>query len=181
MAIKIPQNIDKEDKLVGPLTLKQFLYILGASALIFAIYQYYIDGYLYFSEFIIISSLIAALAVSLAFLKINGRPFITFLSHAITYVFAPKIRLWATSNKTDFAKLKITDLKAKAQVESNQNLNKEHGKVEKLARILDTGGKIDTEEMEGEHEINTIGENKVDVVTMESNLGLEDILAEVED
>lgn len=180
MAIKIPQNIDKEDKLVGPLTLKQFLYILGAGSVIFIIHKYYVDGYLYFIEFIIISTLIAALAISLAFLKINGRPFIIFLGHVITYVFAPKIRFWVTDNKTNIAKLKITDFKTKTQSKSNQNIDTEHGKVEKLARILDTGGKINAEEMNDEHEINTIEENKNDSATIENNLGVEDILADVE-
>jgi len=181
MATKIPQNIDKEDKLVGPLTLKQFLYILGASSLIFVIHQYYVDGYLYFTEFIIISVLISALALSLAFFKINGRPFIVFLGHTIAYIFAPKIRFWAPDNKTSIAKLKIADLETKTQEKSNQDIDTDHGKVEKLARILDTGGKINTEEMSEEHKINTIAENKKDSVIIESNLEVEDILADVED
>lgn len=178
MATKIPQNIDKEDKLVGPLTLKQFLYILGAGSLIFVTYQYYMSGYLYFIEFIIISILVTALALSLAFFKINGRPFIIFLGHAITYIFSPKVRFWVADNKTNIAKLKMAGPKTKTK--SNQNLDTNYGKVEKLARILDTGGKINTEEMDDEHEINTIEDNKDDSATIESSLDIEDVLADVE-
>ncbi len=180
MAIKIPQNIDKEDKLVGPLTLKQFLYILGAGSLIFITYQYHTDGYLYFTEFIIISILIAAPALALAFLKINGRPFITFLGNVLSYIFIPKIRFWVPNNKTNPAKLKIADLKIKTRAKSNKNNGQDHGKVEKLARILDTGGKINREEADEEHEIDTIKEKKINSTDTEKALDVEDILADVE-
>ena len=180
MAVKIPQNIDKEDKLVGPLTLKQFLYILGAGSLIFIAYQYHIEGYLYFAEFIIISILVSALALALAFLKINGRSFIVFLGNILSYIFTAKTRFWITDNKTSLTKLKITDSKIKSPEKSNQNNDTNYGKVEKLARILDTGGKINTEETDNEHIIDTLKENKNDLVDTEKVLGVEDILADVE-
>ena len=47
MAVKIPQNIDKEDKLVGPLTLKQFLYVLGGAGVTFIAYQGYVQYFLF--------------------------------------------------------------------------------------------------------------------------------------
>ncbi|MBU2634752.1 MAG: PrgI family protein, partial [Nanoarchaeota archaeon] len=50
MRIKIPQGVTKEDKLVGPLTLKQFLYVLGGASVIFIAYQYYARAFLYFTE-----------------------------------------------------------------------------------------------------------------------------------
>lgn len=180
MAVKIPQNIDKEDKLVGPLTLKQFLYILGAGSLIFITYQYYIEEYLYFTEFIIISILISALALFLAFLKINGRPSIIFLGNILSYIFTAKTRFWITDNKTSLTKLKITNSKNKPQEKFGQNNTPDYGKVEKLARILDTGGKIDTEEIANEHAIDTLKETKDDLADTESVLGVEDILADVE-
>ena len=40
MQFKVPQFIDMEDKIVGPLTLKQFAYILGAGGFSFLLWTF---------------------------------------------------------------------------------------------------------------------------------------------
>lgn len=178
MAVKIPQNVDKEDKLVGPLTLKQFLYVLGGTALIFATWQYHLTGYLFFIEFILISLVISVLMLTLAFVKINGRPFIIFLSNAFIYIFAPKQRFWSRHNHISTKKLKIADTAlSPTKLQTNEG-EIAYGKLEKLARILDTGGKIDTDSKTDNHEINTINQKKTDSQVIEDNLEIEDVLAQ---
>ncbi len=178
MAVKIPQNVDKEDKLVGPLTLKQFLYVLGGSALMFATWQYHLAGYLFFIEFILISLVISVLMLTLAFVKINGRPFIIFLSNAFIYMFAPKQRFWSRHNHISIKKLKIADTVLSPTKPQTNEGEVTYGKLEKLARILDTGGKIDTDSEIDNHEINTIDQKKTDPQAIEDNLEIEDILAQ---
>jgi len=178
MAVKIPQNVDIEDKLVGPLTLKQFLYVLGGAALIFVTWQYHLGGYLFFIEFILISLVILVLALTLAFIKINGRPFIIFLSNAFIYMFAPKQRFWSRHNHVSVKRLKIADTTPSSTKPRPNEGEVTHGKLEKLARILDTGGKIDTDSEIDDHEINTIDQKKTDLQATEDNLEIEDVLAQ---
>ena len=70
MRFQIPQFIDVEDKIFGPFTLKQFIYIAGgASAAVatISIFGLFLG--------LLISSPIIILAGALAFYKINNRPF----------------------------------------------------------------------------------------------------------
>lgn len=179
MATKIPQNIDKEDKLVGPLTLKQFLYLLGGAALAFVAYQYYATGYLYFIEFILIALLPVTFAVLLAFAQINGRPFITFLYNIFNFILAPKKHYWSKDNSLAERYVKIGKLKTKStpniptkQVSQSQ--------LERLAHILDTGGKIEAEDFADTHEINNLNPPLNPLPFSESDLGVEDVLVNTE-
>ncbi len=89
MQHQVPQFIDIEDKIFGPLTAKQFFYILGGAAILFIMYVY-----LQLWLVIILGVPIAAFAGSLAFLKINGQPFIKILGSAIDYASSARLYLW---------------------------------------------------------------------------------------
>jgi hypothetical protein len=90
MQFRVPQFIDMEDKVVGPLTLKQFGYILGAGGFSFIIWT--------FIPLKIISILlilaVSGLFLSLAFVKINNRPFADILESAFAYYTGSKVYTW---------------------------------------------------------------------------------------
>lgn len=94
MLFQVPQLIDIEDKIVGPLTIKQFLY-LGGGMMILA----FLWVSLTLGAFIIASIPIIFLSLSLSFYKINGRPFIYFLNSFIIYSIKPKLYLWKKETK----------------------------------------------------------------------------------
>ncbi len=174
MTTKIPQNVDIEDKLVGPLTLKQFLYLLGGAAAVFIAYQYYNLHYLLFHEFILISIVLVALALALAFVKINGRPFIVFVNTWLGYLLSPKQRLWQKSNNIAEKKIKISASPSAIPAEEEAISKSE---LERLATILDTGGKMNAEQTATTHEVSTIQPGQVSTPeAAEKELGVEDIL-----
>jgi hypothetical protein len=89
MQFNIPQFIDVEDKIIGPLTLKQFLYLAGAGVFLFFVW--------YFSElwvFIIFAVPVGSFAIALAFVKINGRPLINYVAAFIAYIRKPRLYVW---------------------------------------------------------------------------------------
>jgi len=86
---QVPQFITVEDKVFGPLTIKQFVYI-GAGALLIIGARAFLKPFL----FLPIAVLIGALAASLAFLKINERPFPLILKNAVLYALRPRIYIW---------------------------------------------------------------------------------------
>ncbi len=91
---KVPQNIDLEDKIVGPFTMKQFGYLMGGGLLAYAIYQGfspYENGTLYT---VIFAAPVVLIALALTFLKINDRPFEAFIVNFLHYTFSPKRRIW---------------------------------------------------------------------------------------
>ena len=75
MRFQVPQFIEIEDKIFGPLTLKQFIYLAGGGGISFVIYS--IIPYIIVALFFIVPVMI--FSVALAFYKINGKPFIFIL------------------------------------------------------------------------------------------------------
>jgi hypothetical protein len=90
MQFRVPQFIDIEDKVVGPLTLKQFAYILGAGGFSFIIWTFISIKLIALPLIFAVS----ALFLSLAFLKINNRPFADVLESAFAYYTGNKIYTW---------------------------------------------------------------------------------------
>ncbi len=89
MQFQVPQFIEVEDKIFGPLTLKQFVYLVGGAGIIFALYTF-----LPFFLVLIIGAPIAALAAALAFYKVNNRPFVDVIESAVSYFFSNRLYVW---------------------------------------------------------------------------------------
>ena len=92
---QVPQFIEVEDKIFGPLTTKQFFYLLGGGGLTFLIW-FFIKNFFFF---VLLSTPVIALSVSLAFVKINGRPFIDLISNFFYYLTRPRLYLWQKRQK----------------------------------------------------------------------------------
>lgn len=100
MQYKVPQNIDIEDKIVGPFTMKQFVYLLVGAFIIYGIYNYLSKGYDNFMPlFIILALPIGLIAFAFVFVKINDRPFEQFIANLILFMKTPKKRIWSEGYK----------------------------------------------------------------------------------
>jgi hypothetical protein len=99
MKFRVPQFIDIEDKVIGPLTLKQFGYVVGAGGVSFLIWTFIPIKFL---AFLIIVP-VAGLFLALAFVKYNNRSFGEFLESAFTYYTGTRIYTWEQpkDQKTD--------------------------------------------------------------------------------
>lgn len=97
MQFRVPQFIDMEDKVVGPLTLRQFGYVIGAGGFSFVIWTFLPIRILA----IILIIAVSALFLSLAFVKINNRPFGDILESAFAYYTGTKIYTWKQPKPED--------------------------------------------------------------------------------
>lgn len=79
-----------EDKIIGPLTLKQFGYLVGAGGMGFIIWTLVPIPFLA----IILIAPVSGLFIALAFVKYNNRPFGEFLENAFSYYTKAKIYTW---------------------------------------------------------------------------------------
>ena len=89
MQYQVPQFIEIEDKIFGPLTLKQFIYLAGGGGvclLFYTLLPIYLT-FLFGLPFVL-------LALALAFYKVNDRPFIVVIEHAIKFTIGSKLYLW---------------------------------------------------------------------------------------
>ena len=89
MQYQVPQFIEIEDKIFGPLTLKQFLYLAGGAGIcliFFTVLPLFLT--------VILAIPVMAFAGALAFYEVNGRPLIVAVEHAFGYVLGSKLYLW---------------------------------------------------------------------------------------
>jgi hypothetical protein len=89
MRFEVPQFIDIEDKIFGPLTFKQFIYIAGGGGLCFAVYKLLP---IYFAIPLMLG--LAVLAWALAFYRLNNQPFINILQAFIVFQVKGKKYIW---------------------------------------------------------------------------------------
>lgn len=125
MRFQVPQYIETEDKIIGPLTLRQFLYLAGAGAVSFVLYFI-----LTFFFWIVLTVFAGAVAIALAFVKINGQPFIKILGAAVRFMSKPRLYLW--KRKLPEKIIDVPELPAPSASE------KPEGKLEKLRGRLTT-------------------------------------------
>lgn len=85
----VPQFIDVEDKILGPITTRQFLIILGTTLVLFIMYKI-----LRFLPFVLSGLPVAGIAATFAFAKINGAPFHLFFLNILQTLRRPNVRIW---------------------------------------------------------------------------------------
>ncbi len=96
MRFQVPQFIEVEDKIVGPLTLKQFIYLVGGAGLSFFVYTLLDSVVLSFLPIV----LIMAISGSLAFYKLyNHFPLISVAESAFKYWMGSKLYIWKKEEK----------------------------------------------------------------------------------
>lgn len=89
MQFSVPQFIDFESKVVGPLSLRQFAFIAVPVLVSFVLFFVII-----FPVWIFIAIILLSTGLVFAFVKIAGRPFYVIFVHALKFFWQPKLLLW---------------------------------------------------------------------------------------
>ena len=147
MQFQVPQNIELEDKIVGPLTLKNFLILLFGGMFIYLLFFLPLPR----TIIIIIAAPIAIAILLISFVKIQDQSFIKFFTSLIYFWLRPKQRIWNQNDPTPIVKIKGKTKKEKVDESAKQKVISAKT-VEKLAEIVDTKGwkPISIETVEGE-------------------------------
>lgn len=87
---QVPQFIDVKDKIFGPFTVKQFIYILGGVGVIVIAYLLDPPAILFW----LIAVPVGAFSLSLALWKPNGQEFDLVINNAINHFLGPRLYIW---------------------------------------------------------------------------------------
>ena len=131
----VPQFIDVEDKIIGPVTTRQFIIILAALLLDFAAFKL-----LTFPFFVLFLLVVTGFAIILAFAKVNGQSFNYFLLNLLQTLRRPRLRVWYTAVSN--AELKIYAQSA-PKVAPKVEISKERptsSRLADLSLLVNTGG-----------------------------------------
>lgn len=131
---KIPQNVETEDKILGPLSIKQFIYVIVA--LLWAFLMWSI-----FKSYIIIA-VVLALPVTGFFLLLGfgqreGVPFEDYVVAFIRFLIVPRKRIWI---KDDSKEVIVKDTKKPEDLLKPKEKSYSSGQLKQLASIIDTRG-----------------------------------------
>jgi len=139
----VPQFIDVEDKIIGPITTRQFV-IIGATALVIFILSRILETFL----FVPIGLVILVFGGALAFMKVNGMPFHFFLLNVVQTFRRPSLRVWdkRLSNAELNASLKKEEVKAEPVPPKKEPLTT--SRLSELSLTVNTGGLYKPEDYE---------------------------------
>lgn len=131
----VPQFIDVEDKIFGPVTARQFIILLVATLIIFISYKI-AD----FTLFIFLTLIIGGLALITAFVKVNGQPFHYVILNMIQTLRRPSLRIW---NKI-FDKKDLTRYRQESKVVVMEKIKTvpklSYSRIRDLSLVVNTGG-----------------------------------------
>ncbi len=140
--IVVPQFIDIEPKIIGPIGPRQLIILIASAGLIFLCYR--LSSLIIF---IVETLFICGLGGCLAFLKVNGRPFHYLILNLIQAYRLPHLRVWKKElipvRMKKEKKIKEIEIEAK-EVSRRKVLSPK--RLSEIALIVDTGGAYNPEE-----------------------------------
>ena len=107
MIFDVPQFLDVETKIIGPLSFKGMIYVSGSAAALF--------GLIWFFNItigIILAAPIVILGIALAFYRPNNRPFVYRIQIFFRYIFSPKKYRWEMDKVGDPNSELLKDIEA---------------------------------------------------------------------
>jgi hypothetical protein len=129
----VPQFIEVEPKIIGPITARQFIMFLVAAFFIFIAYKSF-----NFTPFVFVTVLIIGVTGVFAFLKINSRPFHFFLLNMLQSITKPNVRVWDHKNQGVENKEEM-EVKYEKVLTREKYLNQ--ARLAKVSLIVDTKGR----------------------------------------
>lgn len=137
---KVPQNVESEDKLLGPLTMKQFIYAIIGIGWGFLVWRLLSAGGNMAIPFMLLLILpISGFMLLLAFGKKEEQSFENYLIALIRFNIVPRKRIWL---KDDFRGEVIIDAPPppKPTAPTKEDIAHVHSRLQQLSLVVDTRG-----------------------------------------
>lgn len=137
----VPQFIDVEDKIFGPVTARQFVILLAAGLILFAAFKL-AD----FALFVVLLVIIGGGALVISFVKINGQAFHYFLLNIIQTMRRPSLRIWNKVYTTDDIKRLRGEGRVIVPEKTAEVKRYSYSRIRDLSLTVNTGGYYQAEE-----------------------------------
>ncbi|HBH46765.1 MAG: hypothetical protein A2445_00025 [Candidatus Jacksonbacteria bacterium RIFOXYC2_FULL_44_29] len=142
----VPQFVDVENKVIGPISVRQFVIIAAEIGIIFCLYKF-TD----FTMFLFGTIITVAVAILFAFIKVNGRPFHYFMLNFLMSVKNPHLRVWKKVEIPPPLEIKGDpmgkgktavgeELTSFTYIKMAREKEKVHSRLSDLSLLVDTGG-----------------------------------------
>jgi hypothetical protein len=133
----VPQFIEVETKIIGPVTTRQFLIMMVCAIIDFLFYKLFL-----FSYFAVLSLITTGIFLMIAFFRINGMPLHYFFLNLVQTMRKPRLRVWHKEELTSLPPVEKMEVKkefiAKPPIPASR--------LSSLSLIINTGGAYREEE-----------------------------------
>ena len=138
----VPQFLDVEAKIIGPITARQFLIMLAVLLIEFVIYR------LFLNIFIVLVLGVPVLAVGLifSFAKVNGQPFHFILLSFIQTIRKPHLRIWDKTLSDADVRVFLEKVEEEVVAPPVRKAPLERSRLNELTLVVNTGGVYESEE-----------------------------------
>lgn len=132
----VPQFLDVEAKIIGPVTARQFIIMIVAA--IFDFLAFRLIGNIFI--FIIVALIVTAIGVVFAFARVNGQPFHIMFLNMIQTIRKPLIRIWDKTRSDADIKTMMKKVEEKKDPGPPAKMRLSSSHLNDITLILNTGG-----------------------------------------
>lgn len=137
MQYEVPQFIEHEAKILGPLTLKQAIYVSVAGGTVFLMRLFKFPMLIFWPT----SVIVVGFSLAFAFIKVGGQSFSYFLGNFFKFIIMPKVFVWKQKlpeQKIEIPQIEVID--KPIYVKSEEKLKQENkNRLEQLGRKINIG------------------------------------------
>lgn len=135
MRFKVPKDVDIEDRIVGPLTVKQLAWLGGGGGICLLLWKL-----IEFQVFVFVGIIIMSLSASFAFVRPYNQSLVAFCGSVLLYISKPKLYIWRRIEQI-FPKNNQISKNPKSDLVMVVKKGLSASEIENLAETLDTSGK----------------------------------------
>ncbi len=132
----VPQFLDVESKIIGPITARQFLIMLGVLLIEFVIYRIFLNLIIV----ILLGVPVLGLGILFAFAKVNGRPFHFIVLNFIQTFRKPALRVWDKTLNDQDLRVFLEKVEDDTPPPAPRKAALERSRLNELTLVVNTGG-----------------------------------------
>lgn len=151
MQYKVPQDVQREDTIIGPITIRQLIILGIGGGITYAIYVSLAKTY-FLEVWLLPVIFTGSLTLAFAFLKIHSLEFHEFLMNFIEYHMLPRNRFWIQGTGYAFVP-PFEEKKDKKAVTKQKTETKPQKSLSELTKVLDTHGGSEIEPIQTTEEL----------------------------
>ena len=132
----VPQFLDVESKIIGPITARQFLIMLGVLVAEFIVYRIFLN-----ILFVLVFGVpILAAGLLFAFMKVNGQPFHFMVLSFIQTWQRPRLRVWDKTLSDADIRVFLQKVDEDVAPPPVRKAPIERSRLNELSLVVNTGG-----------------------------------------
>lgn len=132
----VPQFLDVESKIIGPITARQFLIMLAVLLIEFVIYRIFLNLFFVLG----LGTPVLGIGLLFAFAKVNGQPFHFIVLNVVQTFRKPNLRVWDKTLNDQDLRVFLEVVEEDPVVSPPKKVALERSRLNELTLVVNTGG-----------------------------------------